>query len=117
MAYNNDIWSGGSIEKSDEHNDFHYDATIQSMVDSYNDDNAFITFAMWALMAVATIIGIYLMVCGPAMWHNSLVVCNGSNCTAYTDWKVISEDRNTGVLEVWAGGRLQRLSNGTWHYE
>ena len=22
-----------------------------------------------------------------------------------------------GVLEVWAGGRLQRLSNGTWHYE
>lgn len=117
MQNNDDIWNGGSIKKSDEHKDFHYDATIQSMVASYNDDSAFKTFAMMAFMILGLMVLVYLSVCGPAMWHNSLVVCNGSNCTTYTDWKVISEDHNTGVLEVWAGGRLQRLSNGTWHYE
>lgn len=52
---------------------------------------------------------------GPSMWHNALVVCNGASCTTYTEWTVINE--NAGVLEVWAGGRLQRFSNGTWHYE
>ena len=46
---------------------------------------------------------------------NALVVCSGTSCTTYTEWTVINE--NAGVLEVWAGGRLQRFSNGTWHYE
>ena len=37
-------------------------------------------------------------------------IWNGNSCTTYTEWKVISENRCTGVLEVWAGGRLHRLS-------
>ena len=115
----NDIWSGASIPKSEEHKDFHfhYDPNIARMVASYNSDDGLMDILKVAGLILVIALGIFFSVVGPSMVHNSLVVCNGSSCTTYKDWKVISEDSKTGILEVWAGGRLQRLSNGTWHYE
>ena len=70
-----------------------------------------------ALCIIAIIAMIAIPMIGPSLWHNALVVCSGKSCTTYTEWTVINENPQTGVLEVWAGGRLQRFSNGTWHYE
>ena len=114
-----DIWSGASIKKASAPK--HYDEwQVQSMINAVNnarEDSTFSYLFKFIGAALLLIVVIYFSVCGPSLWHNALVVCSGGSCTSYTDWKVINEDRQTGVLEVWAGGRLQRLSNGTWHYE
>lgn len=113
-----DIWAGGSIKKCDE--PFHYDANAARLAQNIQDaqyDNV-MGFIKVTALAIALILVVYFSICGPSMWHNALVVCTGNNnCVTYTDWKVINENSKTGVLEVWAGGRLQRLSNGTWRYE
>lgn len=112
-----DIWAGGSIKKSD--NTFHYDVNAAKLAQRIRDekyDNV-TGFIKVTALAIALILVMYFSICGPSLWHNALVVCSGSNCVTYTDWKVISENAQTGVLEVWAGGRLQKLSNGTWRYE
>lgn len=70
-----------------------------------------------ALCIIAIIAMFVIPMVGPSLWYNALVVCSGQSCTTYTEWIVIDENSKTGVLEVWAGGRLQRFSNGTWHYE
>lgn len=112
-----DIWAGGSLKKSDHPQE---DYSYYRYMPSYsNDDGGEFILVLKIVGLVALIIGmLYFSVMGPSMWHNKLVVCHGTTaCTEYTDWKVIGENSETGVLEVWAGGRLQRLSNGTWHYE
>lgn len=119
MNNNEDIWSGGSIRKTtdgEKYDEWYVQRMINS-AKSYHETSTVsyaLAFAFFVLL-MAFFIGLSVM--GPSMWHDALVVCNGGNCTTYTEWKVIGENPNTGVLEVWAGGRLQRLSNGTWHYE
>lgn len=118
MKNNDDIWSGSSLKKSgDPVSSWETEFMINRGRFSNQEASGLSTILMCVGLAIFTIIAVYFSVCGPSMWHNSLVVCSGGSCTTYTDWKVIGEDTKTGVLEVWAGGRLQRLSNGTWHYE
>lgn len=113
-----DIWSGGSIKKSDDPVYVNVPSwEIQRMVNAQKSDIFAVKIISGGVGVILTIAAIYFSVCGPSMWHNKLVVCNGASCREYTDWKVINENSNTGVLEVWAGGRLQRFSNGTWRYE
>lgn len=117
-----DIWSGGSIKKSEPDPNYKYDPYKYKYMELENQRTSDNSGCLYAVEIVAcsifTILVLYFSICGPAMWHNKLVVCHGTTaCTEYTDWKVINENSETGVLEVWAGGRLQRLSNGTWHYE
>lgn len=119
MDNNDDIWSGGSIRKASDGKKYD-EWAVQHMINSgkfAREDSGLIDIMKIVGLVLGIFALIYFSVCGPAMWHNSLVVCSGGSCTTYTDWKVIGEDTKTGVLEVWAGGRLQRLSNGTWHYE
>lgn len=119
MDNNDDIWAGGSIRKATDGKQYD-EWAVKYMINSGRfdrEDTGFLTILEIGGLVLLVVIGIYLSVCGPSMWHNSLVVCSGGSCTTYTDWKVLNEDSKTGVLEVWAGGRLQRLSNGTWHYE
>ena len=114
-----DIWAGGSIKKSDKYKDVHfdYDPNIARMVQSYVCDEGISYILKFIGFGILLIGGIYLSVIGPSLWHKKLVVCSGGTCTEYMEWKVLGENQQTGILEVWAGGRLQRLSNGTWHYE
>ena len=119
MDNNDDIWSGGSIRKDSDGKKYD-EWAVQHMINSgkfAREDSGIVDIMKIVGLVLGIFALIYFSVCGPAMWHNSLVVCSGGSCTTYTDWKVIGEDTKTGVLEVWAGGRLQRLSNGTWHYE
>lgn len=119
MDNNDDIWAGGSIRKATDGKQYD-EWAVKYMINSGRfdrEDTGFLTILEIGGLVLLVVIGIYLSVCGPSMWHNSLVVCSGGSCTTYTDWKVLNEDSKTGVLEVWAGGRLQRLYNGTWHYE
>lgn len=116
---NDDIWAGGSIRKASDGKKYD-EWAVQSMINAgrfASKDSGISAILKYGFVCLLVVLGIYLLVCGPSMWHNSLVVCSGGSCTTYTDWKVLNEDKKTGVLEVWAGGRLQRLSNGTWHYE
>lgn len=116
---NDDIWAGGSIRKSTDGKQYD-EWAVKYMINSdrfAREDTGFLTILKIGGLILLIVLTIFIAVCGPAMWHNSLVVCSGGSCTTYTDWKVLNEDSKTGVLEVWAGGRLQRLSNGTWHYE
>lgn len=119
MDNDNDIWSGSSIKTvtdGKKYSRWEIDYMIDSGYSSSND--SIIKYVLSFVLLVLTIVLVVgISVFGPSMWHNALIVCYGKNCTTYTEWKVINEDHNTGVLEVWAGGRLQRLSNGTWHYE
>lgn len=118
MKNNDDIWSGSSLKKSgDPVSSWETEFMINRGRFSNQEASGLSTILMCVGLAIVAIIAVYFSVCGPSMWHNALVVCSGSKCTTYTEWKVIGEDQKTGVLEVWAGGRLQRLSNGTWHYE
>lgn len=113
-----DIWSGAAIKKSDDPVYVNVPSwEIRRMVNAQKEDSSAVKLISGIVAGILTIACLYFSVCGPAMWHNKLVVCNGTACREYTDWKVINEDKHTGVLEVWAGGRLQKLSNGTWHYE
>ena len=82
-----------------------------------NEESIIPTIFGIALCIIAIIAMFAIPMVGPSLWHNALVVCSCQHCTTYTKWTVINEDSKTGVLEVWAGGRLQRFSNGTWHYE
>lgn len=116
---NDDIWAGGAIRKATDGKQYD-EWVVQHMINAgrfAREDTGFLTIFKIGGLVLLVVLGIYLSVCGPSMWHNSLVVCSDGSCTTYTDWKVLNEDSKTGVLEVWAGGRLQRLSNGTWHYE
>lgn len=117
-----DIWSGGSIKKSDPDPNYVYDPYKYKYMELENSRTGDSSGCLYAVEFIACLVAIvavlYFSVMGPSLWHNKLVVCHGTaRCTEYTEWKVIGEDSKTGILEVWAGGRLQRLSNGTWHYE
>ena len=119
MNDDDDIWSGGSIRMATDGKKYD-ECAVQRMINTgqvAREESGFLDVMKVVGLVLGLIALIYFSVCGPCMWHNALVVCSGGNCTTYTDWKVIGEDSQTGVLEVWAGGRLQRLSNGTWHYE
>lgn len=113
-----DIWEGFSIKKnpSEKVSDYY----VQSMINaSRNRSESSGDFALTIKIGFMVVVFFVLLVAsmyGPSMFHNALVVCEGNKCTTYTEWKVINESK-TGVLEVWAGGRLQRFSNGTWRYE
>ena len=110
----NDIWNGYRLGESKEKtNDVYYMIAMQER----NEESSVPAILKIGFYIVVMIAVFAISMYGPSMWHNTLVVCNGNSCTTYTEWKVIGENRYTGVLEVWAGGRLQRLSNGTWHYE
>jgi len=117
-----DIWSGGSIQRTDPDPNYKYDPYKYKYMELENQRTSDNSGCLYAVEIVACIIfiiaALYFSVMGPSLWHNKLVVCHGTTqCTEYSEWKVINENSETGVLEVWAGGRLQRLSNGTWHYE
>ncbi len=109
-----DVWNGYRLGESQEKtNDVYYMIAMQER----NEESSVPAILKIGFYIVVIIAVFAISMYGPSMWHNALVVCNGNSCTTYTEWKVIGENRYTGVLEVWAGGRLQRLSNGTWHYE
>ena len=110
----NDIWSGYRLGESQENTpNINYMIAMQKR----NEESSFLTIVKIAFCIIATIAMLAITMVGPRLSHNALVVCSGSSCTTYTEWIVINENGENGVLEVWAGGRLQRFSNGTWHYE
>ena len=112
MDNSEDIWEGGSIKKGV------YDPNYTPL-NSYetNDDTDWYMYGGIAFGVIVLVVFLLFMSSAPSMFHHKLVVCSNNHCTEYTDWKVINENRHNGILEVYAGGRLQRLSNGTWHYE
>lgn len=111
----NDIWNEYKLNID---KDAHYTPPPIWWNNHSNDESSgFLDVLKIIALCVVIVLILVLPMFGPSLWHSALVVCNGVNCTAYTEWTVISENPKSGVLEVWAGGRLQRLSNGTWHYE
>lgn len=111
----NDIWGGYKLNVD---KDAHYTPPPIWWNNSQNDESSgFLDVLKIIALCVFIVLMLVLPMFGPSLWHSALVVCNGGRCTTYTKWTVINENAESGVLEVWAGGRLQRLSNGTWHYE
>ena len=112
---NDDIWSGARVRKEGEPAP---DTAYHFGYHTHHSEPSDFVYIAKIIFCILVIVGVlYLSFAGPEMWHNKLVVCYGTNCSEYTSWKVINENQESGVLEVWAGGRLQRLSPGTWHYE
>lgn len=111
----NDIWGGYKLNVD---KDANYTPPPIWWNNSQNDESSgFLDVLKIIALFVFIVLMLVLPMFGPSLWHSALVVCNGGRCTTYTEWTVIGENPKSGVLEVWAGGRLQRLSNGTWHYE
>lgn len=116
MKDNDDIWSGSSLKKSgDPVGSWETEFMINRGRFCNQEASGLSTILMCVGLAIVAIFAVYFSVCGPSMWHNALVVCSGSKCTTYTEWKVIGEDQTTGVLEVWAGGRLHRRRRSDEH--
>lgn len=86
---NDDIWSGAAIKKSDDPVYVNVPSwEIRRMVNAQKEDSSAVKIISAVIAGILTLVCLYFSVCGPAMWHHKLVVCNGTACREYTDWKV-----------------------------